>query len=179
MPPAHRVSATRRLGAAVTVLALLCAAAVATRERPAATRPNATVWSAKTTAPTLTLAPLSTTAQYEASVVSATNAQRKAHGLKALTVTSCLTGLAEPWARHLAGTHSLTHQSLTPFLSKCNANYAAENIADGNVSASSVVTLWMNSSAHRANLLSSHYTHIGVGAAKSGSTWYVVQDFSG
>jgi uncharacterized protein YkwD len=39
--------------------------------------------------------------------------------------------------------------------------------------------MWMASPDHKANLLGSHYTHIAIGAAKSGSTWYVVQDFSG
>jgi uncharacterized protein YkwD len=127
----------------------------------------------------LTLAPPSTAAQYEAEVLSATNVQRVAHGFPALTVTSCLHGFATSWADHLAATKTLVHQDLAPFLSECHAMYAGENIADGNVSASVVVTLWMGSPEHRANLLDSHYTHIGIGAAQSGSTWYVVQDFSG
>ena len=39
--------------------------------------------------------------------------------------------------------------------------------------------MWMNSPDHRANLLGTQYTHVAIGAAKSGGIWYVVQDFSG
>ena len=129
-------------------------------------------------APILKLAPLSTAAQYQADVLKATNAQRTAHGLKPMTSTSCLSSLATSWAAHLASTKTFTHQSLGPFLTKCDATAAAENIAMGNVTAQNVVTMWMNSPEHRANLLNKAYTHVAIGAAKSGTTWYVVQDFS-
>jgi uncharacterized protein YkwD len=138
-----------------------------------------TVWSASTTStPVLTVAPLSTTASYASQALAATNAQRAAHKLKALTVTSCLTGFASPWATHLAATRTLVHQSLSPFLSRCNVNYAAENIGDGNVTAAQMVALFMSDAPHRANILGTHYTHVAIGVARSGSTWYVVQDFS-
>jgi uncharacterized protein YkwD len=112
-------------------------------------------------------------------VVTATNAQRRAHGLAALTVTSCLQSLATNWANHLAATGSFTHQSLGPFLSKCHASSAGENIAMGNVTAANVVTMWMNSPEHRSNLLSSSFKHVAIGAARADGVWYVVQDFSG
>jgi uncharacterized protein YkwD len=177
MPTTQRVSTTRILGAAVAAIALLCAVTFAGGSAQAATTPTP-VWKTKVTAPVLTLAPLSTAAQYQNAVLAATNAQRAANGRKPFTVTSCLSGFATKWAAHLAGTRTLTHQSLSPFLSDCHSMAVAENIADGNVTAADVVTLWMNSPDHRANLLNSAYTHIGIGAAKSGSTWYVVQDFS-
>ena len=53
-----------------------------------------------------------------------------------------------------------------------------KTFAKGNVTASNVVTLWLNSADHRANLLNSAYTHVAIGAAQSGGLWYVVQDFS-
>ena len=161
----------------IAVAACAGAVSLATSSAQASTTP---VWTVSTpVAPLLTVAPPTSVQTYEAQVLSATNAQRTSHGLKALTVTSCLTGMATPWANHLAASKTLVHQSLGPFLSKCHQSYAAENIADGNVTAAGVVSLWMNSPEHRANLLGSHYTHIAIGAAKSGSTWYVVQDFSG
>jgi uncharacterized protein YkwD len=146
----------------------------------ASTRPGTHLWSASTTsAPVLTVAPLSTTAtSYTSQLLSATNAQRTAHGLRALTASSCLNHFASTWASHLAGTHSLVHQSLTPFLSTCHVSWAAENIGDGNVTAAQMVSLFMGDAAHRANVLGTHYTHIGLGAVRSGTTWYVVQDFS-
>jgi uncharacterized YkwD family protein len=43
---------------------------------------------------------------------------------------------------------------------------AGENIAKGQRTAQEVVTAWMNSSGHRANILSPSYMEIGVGLAK-------------
>jgi uncharacterized protein YkwD len=55
---------------------------------------------------------------------------------------------------------------------------AAENIAYGQRTAQEVVTAWMNSPGHRANILSSSTTQIGVGAAKkSDGTLYWTQMF--
>jgi uncharacterized protein YkwD len=174
-----RSSRVARLAGVVAVLASATAVTLAAGTAQAATRPGVTLWSASpTSAPVLTVAPLSTTASYASQALAATNAQRAAHGLKALSVTSCLTGFASPWASHLASTRTLVHQSLTPFLTKCKVNYAAENIGDGNVTAAQMVSLFMADAPHRANILGTHYTHIAIGVAKSGSTWYVVQDFS-
>lgn len=60
----------------------------------------------------------------------------------------------------------------------CAARGASENIACGNVTADQMVTMWMNSPGHRANILNGSFTHIGIGAAKtSAGRWYGVQDF--
>lgn len=51
---------------------------------------------------------------------------------------------------------------------------AGENIAQGQRTAQEVVNGWMNSPGHRANILSSVYNQIGVGAAKASNgtiTW--------
>jgi uncharacterized protein YkwD len=48
---------------------------------------------------------------------------------------------------------------------------AGENIAKGQPSPEAVVNAWMNSSGHRANILNSTFTHIGVGYASGGSYW--------
>ena len=55
---------------------------------------------------------------------------------------------------------------------------AGENIAAGQPDPKSVVTSWMNSPGHRANILSKSYTEIGVGFA-SGGTYgtYWTEDF--
>jgi uncharacterized protein YkwD len=51
----------------------------------------------------------------------------------------------------------------------------AENIAKGSTTASQTMTMWMNSSGHRANILNCSLTKIGVGVATAG--WYWTQDF--
>lgn len=48
---------------------------------------------------------------------------------------------------------------------------AGENIARGYATPQAVVNGWMNSSGHRANILSSGYTKIGVGYVADGNYW--------
>jgi uncharacterized protein YkwD len=48
-------------------------------------------------------------------------------------------------------------------------SYAGENIAKGQTTPQSVMTSWMNSSGHRANILNANYTQIGVGVVKNSS----------
>ena len=48
---------------------------------------------------------------------------------------------------------------------------AGENIAYGQRTPQAVVNAWMNSSGHRANILNSSYTQIGVGYVASGNYW--------
>ena len=48
---------------------------------------------------------------------------------------------------------------------------AGENIAMGQRTPSEVVTAWMNSPGHRANILNSSFTRIGVGYVPAGNYW--------
>ena len=58
-----------------------------------------------------------------------------------------------------------------------------ENIAyvggmtDPNAIADKIMTNWMNSSGHRANILSTNFSSIGVGVYKSGNRVYATQEF--
>ena len=57
-----------------------------------------------------------------------------------------------------------------------------ENIAAGQTSAASVMSAWLDSPGHCANLMAKDVTRIGLGhATASGSTYgrYWVQDFAG
>jgi uncharacterized protein YkwD len=118
---------------------------------------------------------------YRSQLLAGVNHQRAIRGLPALRLTYCLdTDYAQPWAVYLAIHHTLVHQSMSKMLTGCHASIAAEDIGCGAVSASSMVSAWMASSAHRANILSSKVRYIGVGAAHYHSTtWYAVLDFSG
>ncbi|MDO5388086.1 MAG: CAP domain-containing protein, partial [Clostridia bacterium] len=55
---------------------------------------------------------------------------------------------------------------------------AGENIAKGQKTAEAVFNAWMNSSGHRANILNSSYTQMGIGVT-SGGTLYWSQMFIG
>lgn len=59
---------------------------------------------------------------------------------------------------------------------------AGENIAynfghNDQAVAANLMRAWMNSSGHRANILSSKYSHMGVGVVKKGQYFYATQNF--
>ena len=64
-------------------------------------------------------------------------------------------------------------------LNEIGAKYtsAGENIAKGQKTPEQVVEAWMNSPSHRANILSSKYTKLGVGCYFNGSNTYWAQMF--
>ena len=106
------------------------------------------------------------------------NTERAKAGLAPLSVSTCAQGFAVTWSTHMAATADFSHQSLTPIMTTCAARGAGENIAYGGTSAAQFMTMWMNSTGHRANILRASFTHIGVGVARSASgTWYATQDF--
>src|SRR4051812_8952978 len=118
-----------------------------------------------------------TSVAYVSRIVVLVNAQRAAHGLRPLIVSPCATHFAAPWSTHMAATSTLVHQSLAPML-RCPARTAGENIAYGNVTADQMMTMWMNSPGHRANILNPAFTRIGVGAVRTTSgRWWATQDF--
>lgn len=117
---------------------------------------------------------------WEAKVLKLTNARRKAHGVKPLKAATCPDRLAEHWTRHMASTHDFEHQSLNPFLRCAHTHTAGENIAFGFETPHQLVSAWMHSAGHRANILNRHFHRIGVSGwrATNGQT-YATQDFIG
>ena len=130
---------------------------------------------------------VSTVNSMEKQVASLTNSERKAKGLSALTLDNQLSKLARLKAEDMAKKGYFSHTSPTygsafDMMNKYGVSYrtAGENIAKGQKTAESVMNGWMNSSGHRANILSSAYTNIGVGYAKdSRGNTYWVQIFKG
>ncbi|HAT4339925.1 TPA: serine protease [Clostridium perfringens] len=57
-----------------------------------------------------------------------------------------------------------------------NIAYISGYSGDSNI-ANQFMTNWMNSSGHRANILSPNFTSIGVGVYKIGNTYYATQEF--
>jgi uncharacterized protein YkwD len=123
-------------------------------------------------------APTSDAAAYESRLLALVNSERAKQALHPLTLVSCADGFANSWAASLAQTGNFVHQSLGQIMQACTATSAGENIAYGNVSADAMMTMWMNSPGHRANILTGSYTGIGIGAVEtSNGRWYGVQDF--
>jgi hypothetical protein len=103
--------------------------------------------------------------------VSDTNSARASHGLSGLSVSSDLTSVAQQHAAAMARNGSLYHNSSLGS-DVCCWSSIGENIGEGQ-SESQVQNAFMNSSPHRANILSSAYTQIGVGTATDshGTLW--------
>lgn len=121
---------------------------------------------------------------FEKEVVELTNKERAKQGLKALSVDSKLSKSARAKSQDMKDKNYFSHTSPTygsPFdqMKQFGITYksAGENIAQGQRSPQEVVTAWMNSEGHRANILNKSYTHIGVGYVKSGNYW--TQQFIG
>ena len=118
---------------------------------------------------------------------SLTNSERKSAGFGSLILDSQLSKLARMKAEDMAKKGYFSHTSPTygsafDMMKKYGVSYrtAGENIAKGQKTPEAVMNGWMNSSGHRANILSSAYTHIGVGYAKdSKGNTYWVQIFKG
>ncbi|MDT9024523.1 CAP domain-containing protein [Rossellomorea yichunensis] len=122
--------------------------------------------------------------QYEQKVVELTNQERAKQGLPALKVDTELSKVAREKSRDMQANNYFSHDSPTygsPFdmMKQFGIEYssAGENIAMGQPTPEEVVQAWMDSDGHRKNILSSNYTHIGVGHVENGNYW--TQQFIG
>ena len=102
------------------------------------------------------------------------NAQRKAHGLAPLRLSSSLDRAAEGHACDNAKRRSISHESsdggtLKTRLRKAGYKYraAAENTGRGFGTPERAVAWWMNSPKHRTNILYPKMREVGIGIAVS------------
>lgn len=117
-------------------------------------------------------------ASEEQEVLRLVNVERAKVGLPALKNDWELARVAEYKSQDMYDKRYFSHTSPTygsPFTMMKNFGItyksAGENIAKGQRSASEVVNAWMNSEGHRKNILSSNFTHIGVGYVPEGNHW--------
>ena len=123
----------------------------------------------------------------EGQVVVLVNKERANVGLAPLKANWELSRVARYKSQDMIDKNYFSHTSPTygsPFdmMKNFGIKYmsAGENIAYGQPTAASVMTGWMNSPGHKANILSKNYTEIGVGAAKKADgTIYWTQQFIG
>ncbi|GAB6446835.1 CAP domain-containing protein [Bacillus luti] len=116
--------------------------------------------------------------EFEQRVVELTNAERTKQGLPALQIDTELSKVARIKSEDMQKNNYFDHNSPTygsPFdmMKKFGISYksAGENIAQGQRTPEEVVQAWMNSAGHRANILNSGFTHIGVGYVENGNYW--------
>ncbi|MDD4760727.1 MAG: CAP domain-containing protein [Bacteroidaceae bacterium] len=118
--------------------------------------------------------------EFQKRVIELVNEERAAYGLPALKENAELDKVATMKSEDMARLNYFSHTSPTygsPFemLTDLGINYTAagENIAMGQPTPESVMDAWMNSEGHRANILNSNFTHIGVGIAKNSRGQYI------
>ena len=116
--------------------------------------------------------------EYEQEVIRLVNVERTKQGLKELKYDWELARVARYKSEDMRDNNYFSHNSPvygSPFdmMKNFGIKYkaAGENIAKGQSTPEQVVKAWMNSSGHRANILSTKFTHIGVGYAKNGHIW--------
>ena len=115
---------------------------------------------------------------YENQVLELVNVERQKAGLAPLKMDEALRNVARKKSEDMQANHYFDHNSPTygsPFdmMKKFGISYtmAGENIAMGQRTPEEVVTAWMNSPGHRANILKPGYTFIGVGYVANGNYW--------
>lgn len=115
---------------------------------------------------------------FENEVIRLVNEERAKNGLKALTANWELSRVARYKSQDMVDNRYFSHTSPTygtPFqmIRAFGLTYrtAGENIAYGQRTPQAVVSAWMNSSGHRANILNASYTQIGVGYVANGHYW--------
>ncbi len=99
-----------------------------------------------------------------------TNAERTLRGLVALTADARLATAAITHSNYQAVTQTMTHSEPVPRLDAGKRATAegyiwstwGENVAAGQANCAAVMTAWMNSSSHRANILNGAFRHIGI-----------------
>ncbi|MCL5114569.1 MAG: CAP domain-containing protein [Patescibacteria group bacterium] len=107
------------------------------------------------------------------SLVDETNAARASDDLSSLKPSALLGAAARDKANDMAKNGYFAHTSptgVTPWywFQKVGYNfeYAGENLAINFIDSQDVMNAWMNSPEHRANILDSHFTQIGIATAE-------------
>ncbi len=173
----HRPHLIRAHGLALVALLILGAQATVIATRPAGVR---------ATTPGQVLA-YATDITPEA-LFTQTNQARQANGLPPLNLSAQLNYSAELKAQDMFSEDYWAHVSpsgIQPWYwfekAGYNYSYAGENLAKDFDTTSGVMTGWMNSPGHRANILNPHYTDVGFavenGTLVSGQTTLVVAHY--
>jgi uncharacterized YkwD family protein len=115
----------------------------------------------------------------ENEVIRLVNIERSKHGLAPLKANWELSRVARMKSQDMKSKGFFSHYSPTygsPFdmMKKFGFNFysAGENIAMGQRTPQEVMTAWMNSPGHRANILKADFKEIGVGLAKDGAMYW-------
>lgn len=159
-----------------------------TTKQTTVARQNATSTTRQTT--TTTTKPATTAASYSANssnsevraVYSLVNQERSNNGLGKLAYRNDLQSAANTRAKEIVSSFSHTRpngSACFTAIKETGVSYSAagENIGKTNGTNSDMMNWWMNSSAHKSNILSEKYTGIAIGCYEQDGYKYYVQIF--
>ena len=135
---------------------------------PPSNEENCTNGNCESQVPDTTLPEQNNSADYAKEILDLVNQERQKAGLNALELDAALCNAAQTRSQEQTVVFSHTRpngQSCFSVLDENRISYrgAGENIAMGQRSAEEVMNGWMNSEGHRANILNSSFTKLGVG----------------
>lgn len=116
-------------------------------------------------------------------ILSLCNSEREKLGLNSLVLDSALSEAALIRADEITTDGNFRH--IRPDGSGCftvirgEYSYAGENLAKGEADAGRIVSAWMASPDHKANIIKPEFTSAGIAVINSGDTYYIVMLFSG
>ncbi|MGG7144074.1 CAP domain-containing protein [Clostridium nigeriense] len=129
-------------------------------------------------------------AEIEQAIFQRVNQERTAAGLPALSYNTTMENYARIKSKDMGDNGYFSHEDqqgnlITVQMKADGVSYRAwgENIAyiqgmnDNSALATKFMDNWMNSSGHRANILSTNFSSIGIGVYKIGNTYYATQEF--
>lgn len=120
---------------------------------------------------------------YAYQIAAIVNRERAANGLKLLKYSDTLSDAAIVRVNEIQTYFSHTRPDGTSCFTAVTDmgvryRYIGENIAYGQNSPEDVMNAWMNSSGHRANILSENFDYIGIGVTYRNGTYYWSQFFA-
>ena len=145
-----------------------CESQVPDTTLPEQNNENCTSGNCEPQTPDTTLPEQNNSADYAKEILDLVNQERQKAGLNALELDAALCNAAQTRSQEQTVVFSHTRpngQSCFSVLDENGISYrgAGENIAMGQRSAEEVMNGWMNSEGHRANILNSSFTKLGVG----------------
>jgi uncharacterized protein YkwD len=152
--------------------------AAAPAQAPASTAPASTAPASTAPAPAPAAAAAPASGSVESQVLALVNAERAAAGCGAVSAHGGLAAVALAHSADMRDRGFFDHvnlDGLDPFdrADRAGVSARAENIARGQDTPAEVMTGWMKSPGHRANILNCELTRLGVGVAQgSGGPWW-------
>ena len=116
-------------------------------------------------------------------ILSLCNEEREKLGLGSLTIDEALCQSALIRANEISTEGNFSH--VRPDGSGCftvltgEYSFAGENLATGENDGEKIVSAWMASPDHRANIIKPEFTKAGIAIVNSGDTYYVAMLFLG